>query len=834
MFHASLNSGLFLAAIILGFMMAVPSSVISVAEPVAIQSPSESILHVGTLQNVDNLNPFIGFNDESYVFYSMVYDGLQSIGNDLSPVPDLATSWWIVPEADPELVLSGEPYGSVWEYNLTMHATWSDGTPFTADDVVFTINLQCSVGNYTTMWAYQPYTYFMSYAEKVSDHQVRIHFFDRLSGEPRPVAFGNSLTMPILPKHKLESMTAPDLAFGWNGTFPTDPPIVGTGPFMPTETLYQDWLRKDNITLIRNPDYHSLLDYGTSIHFDKLVLRYYFDPIALRNDLVNGVLDTAQLSSETYLALKDDILTGNVSSVETYGGLKCTNYWTDIGFNMNAAGPNPARLDPFVRWAMAMATDKATIVDDIYMGLADAGSTLISPVNSFWHLEISADEQFEFNLTDAATILELSGYVDVNSDGIRECTNESLAYLEGWAPEGTPLTFEFIVCQGRLEDEYTAQFLKALYDLIGINLQIIIVDEPLLVQTIYGYNYDMALWYWSSDPDPNYILFVESKAAWMGWSNNMYSDPVYEENYTGSVSALDKAERKTFVDNCQVINYLDSPYIILAYPYQTYAWRTDTFSGWGDWAANPGRSLDASWGANPLWFDLMPVGEQPPVTAIDVLGTSGEGGWYLSPVTVYLNATDDRSGVNYTYYKLETGSWQEYTAPFSVSNNGNQTLQYYSVDIDGNEETHRTTYIMIDSEDPIVTSIALISENNGSAHWLYILRDSTSGISRSQFSLSNGTSWTTVGDLTNVTTGSFPETGSHTILVRAWDSAGNYAEGSMTITVSEHQTLIFGLTLFGAIALLAVAVVVILLIVFMLMRRKTAPPTGGEIQPPFP
>jgi hypothetical protein len=46
----------------------------------------------------------------------------------------------------------------------------------------------------------------------------------------------------------------------------------------------------------------------------------------------------------------------------------------------------------------------------------------------------------------------------------------------------------------------------------------------------------------------------------------------------------------------------------MAVPYQTYAWRTDTFTGWGDWAANPGRSMDAFWGGNPLFFDLEYTG----------------------------------------------------------------------------------------------------------------------------------------------------------------------------------------------------------------------------------
>lgn len=835
MAFSNLRFGTFCAAILVCVLMTVPSSAITVADRVSNQSSSETILNVGTLQVVDSLNPFVGINDMSCVFYSMVYDGLQSVGNDLSPMPNLATSWWIVPTTDPELQASGEPYGSVWEYNLTTNANWTDGDPFTADDAVWTINLNCDPLNYDSMWQYQPYSYSMKYAERITADKIRIHFYDRLTGGPIACAFGDSLFIPILPKHLLQDKSPAELSFNWSGVLTTDPPIVGTGPYTPTAGLLDEWLNDDRITLVRNPEYHGLADYGKSIHCDKLVLQYYSDPIALRDDLVNGVLDTAQLSPETYLTLKDDIFTGNITSIETYDGLKCTNYWTDIVFNMNAAGPNPARLDPFVRWAMAMATDKAAIIDNFYRGLAGAGSTLISPVNSFWHLELSSDEQFEFNLTVAALVLELSGYVDVNSDGIRECTNQSMAYLEGWVPEGTRLIFEFIVSNERSEEVEISQYLEALYALIGIDLQVQIVDPSIAPSSLYSYNYDMVLWHWSSDPDPNSILFAESMVAWNGWSNNKYSDPYYEENYTNSVTALDRLQRKAYVDNCQEIIYVDSPYIVLAYPYQTYAWRTDTFSGWGDWAANPGRSLDAMWGANPLWFDLMPIAdEQPPVTAVDVLGTSGQGDWYISPVTVYLNTTDYGSGVDHTYYKLEPGSWQEYTAPLFVSANGNQTLEYYSIDVDGNEESHRTTYVMIDSEDPIVSSIALISENNGSAHWLYILQDSTSGISHSQFSLDNGTTWTTIGDLTSVITGSFQEMGSHTIMVRVWDNAGNYAEDSLTKTISEHQTVILGLTWLSVIALAAGVVIVTLLIVFLLMRRKATPPMRGEIQPPPP
>ena len=696
------------AVVLLGVLMAVPSSVICVANPVAIQSPPETVLDIGYAQVIDSLNPFMGLNDMSHVFYGMVYDGLQSVGNDLEPEPNLATSWWMVPVTDPELVASGEPYGSVWEYNLTTNANWSDGTPFTADDVVFTIDLQCNNEyTYEVIWANEPYTYFMYYAESLSAEKVRIHFFDRLTFEPKPVAFGGSLTMPIMPKHMLDQYSKAYIGFNWSGVFPTDHPIVGTGPFVAAAGLYNDWITDQNIALVRNPDYHGFSDYGKSISFDKIVLHRYYESQAMVLDLHVGVLDIAQLSPEGYLAVKDDVDSGNISSVNTFDGPKCTNYFTDIIFNMNAAGPNPARLDPFVRWAMAMATDKATIVDNYYHGLADAGSTLISPVNSFWHLDLSADERFEFNLTYAAAILELSGYVDVNANGIRECTNESMAYIEGWVPLGEPLTFELIVRNGHPEEIDTALFLEAVYDMIGIDLVIQVVDETIFPSDIYGYSYDMALWDRNSDPDPNPILFTQTKAAWNGWSENLYSDPYFEENYSNSVSALDQAERKTYVDSCQYIFYLDTACIILAYPYQTYVWRTDGFTGWGNWSADPGRSIDAYWGANPLWFDLAPVDSRPPVTEVEIRGSSGDDGWHTSPVTVYLNATDDLSGVNHTYYKLGTGPWLEYTAPFVVSANGNQTLQYYSVDRAGQEESHKTTYVMIDTPEHRTTILGL-------------------------------------------------------------------------------------------------------------------------------
>ncbi|MEM4276909.1 MAG: carboxypeptidase-like regulatory domain-containing protein, partial [Thermoplasmata archaeon] len=129
---------------------------------------------------------------------------------------------------------------------------------------------------------------------------------------------------------------------------------------------------------------------------------------------------------------------------------------------------------------------------------------------------------------------------------------------------------------------------------------------------------------------------------------------------------LDREQRKVYVDNCQKVFYQDSVYIILAYVYQTYAWRTDRFDGWGDWGAHPGRTVDNFWTGNPLYFDLMPV---PPPTGYVVGLTLDSAGYEVPNCDIII--TNLRTGAfNYTrsssisgYYEFDlnsmSGGWQD-------------------------------------------------------------------------------------------------------------------------------------------------------------------------------
>jgi hypothetical protein len=91
----------------------------------------------------------------------------------------------------------------------------------------------------------------------------------------------------------------------------------------------------------------------------------------------------------------------------------------------------------------------------------------------------------------------------------------------------------------------------------------------------------------------------------------------------------------------------------------------------------------------------------------------------VSNVTVTLTANDDNSGVQYTKFKIDADEWMMYTSPFLVTEDGNHTLRFYSVDRSGNiEEEHTTSFII--QHHPLITlaitggnGVSVLVENKG-------------------------------------------------------------------------------------------------------------------------
>ena len=104
----------------------------------------------------------------------------------------------------------------------------------------------------------------------------------------------------------------------------------------------------------------------------------------------------------------------------------------------------------------------------------------------------------------------------------------------------------------------------------------------------------------------------------------------------------------------------------------------------------------------PKINDVVVPDITPPVTSASLSGTLGENGWYLSDVAVTLDAVDDESGVQNTYFALDGAATSTGTS-LTISTEGLHALRYYSTDNAGNIEEATSTVIKVDKTAPEAT-----------------------------------------------------------------------------------------------------------------------------------
>ncbi|HUK77792.1 MAG TPA: YDG domain-containing protein [Thermoleophilia bacterium] len=216
---------------------------------------------------------------------------------------------------------------------------------------------------------------------------------------------------------------------------------------------------------------------------------------------------------------------------------------------------------------------------------------------------------------------------------------------------------------------------------------------------------------------------------------------------------------------------------------------TATFTAGG--TSGPATVTATAYGSAQDSADLYVDGVAPTTTASNTQAASGTG-WVDQGVAVTLTMSDDSPDAGTTYYRLDTpsGSPTLFTgAPIAVDGQGIHTLEFWSVDAAGNEETpHETRYVNIDTTAPVVTSSA-----DGATQWTdqpvtVTLDASDSGgshLSSVQYRLDGSATWLdAAGDQFTVpapTNGG--NDGAHLCDYRAVDNAGNETDGTCTVGI---------------------------------------------------
>ncbi len=501
------------------------------------ESPSASdekvTFTVGQVNDAITFNPMFMIETPEYNTTDLVYDKLLSWAQeDFSTVPDLATDW---EQSDD---------GLTWTFTIRDDAAWHDGTPLTARDIAATYNWIIGEGA-GNLLSYFPFTK----AGDITAPDDTTLVWKTSTPTSAPVYPPYVYVMP----ESLLSQYDDKADFReWKGF----PDTVGSGPFNLVE-----WRRGDFWRLEANPDY-----YGGAPHIDEFIFRVFQNEDAMIEALKQGEIDFADnVTANLFDSIVDEPnITTNVGNPTSFTQMSfnlCTNevdYCRSEGFNHH-----PATTDPQFRLAVEHAIDREALVDRVLLGYAEPSVTVI-PSPKWNH---APPDVVTYDPDEANRILDEAGYLDTDNDGIRE------------TPDGEPLELRFIVRSEAPETVTAGEFIVEWLRDVGILLNTEAVNDNKLTDVWYANDYDMYIWGWGVEPDPDFQLSTYATFQCGVWSDTCYSNPEYDELYKDQQRTTSIEERAQIVDQMQQIIYNDRPELVLWYDNYLQAYRNDLWTG---------------------------------------------------------------------------------------------------------------------------------------------------------------------------------------------------------------------------------------------------------------
>ncbi len=465
------------------------------------------------LSDISTVNALLGADEPTNPFNSLIFEGLTGTNPvDGQPVPGLADSW----ERGAD--------GMTYTFHLNKDAKWHDGTDFSADDVIFSLDAQLNPqtgSQYTSTVDAAVASY-----RRIDDDTVEI-----ASDGPR-ANFLFDLIVPVVAKHIWEGVPAAEWATDPGSTGQDPSRVVGTGPFK-----FVEWVQGDHATLERNPDYWDTVS-GHVPSIDRLTMQVFPDETTLIQALRTGQVD-----------FYDDVPPAEVSGLESDPALNVVTFPTfDFNFYYMNLDPEQTGLfqDKRVREALFRSLDRQAIIDSIFLGLGEVAvgtQALLSTAYAPDRIE----NAYEFDLDAARALLEEAGWVDGDGDGIREM-------------DGQPFRFGMTYTEGVATYEQLVPYMQQQFREIGVDMQPNPVPFPTLLDALNEtHDFDMALlgFSWVADPDQKAMFACDQYEG--GFNSGLYCNPEYDQLAYAADRELDPEARLEMLIEASQIVWDDLP-----------------------------------------------------------------------------------------------------------------------------------------------------------------------------------------------------------------------------------------------------------------------------------
>jgi peptide/nickel transport system substrate-binding protein len=426
-------------------------------------------------------------------------------------------------------------------FTLKPGLRWSDGQPLTADDSVFSFEIAASADT--------PVSHF------VTDRTARYEALDertvRWTGLPGWrdteyfirfwTPFPRHLYGELSPREILANSDAAERPLGW-------------GPFMLGPA---GWVKGDHLTLVRNPNYFRAPEGLPRV--DLVTFRFGLSPEQILAEMLAGRCDIGAEASDftAQIAFLLEAQAGNILAPQFVPDTKFEHL--DFGIqpaeDYKRAAGNDLFQDARLRRAVAYCLDRKALVDQLLNGVAEVPAAYLSSRHPYYAAE--AITQYPFDPAQGRALLDETGWIDRDGDGIRDDGRRklSLNYVSG--PEDSPFreslaqfvqTQLLVNCGIEVRPEFYAP--EALYELWPAGV-------------VFGRLFDLAEFAWNTGVEPQCQLYMTGNIASeqnpYGDNNTGYSNPAYDAACRAAQTALDEAARRAKHAEAQTIFTQDLP-----------------------------------------------------------------------------------------------------------------------------------------------------------------------------------------------------------------------------------------------------------------------------------
>lgn len=390
-----------------------------------------SVLRIGIGDYPHSFNPNLSRSAPGYTMYQAMLDTLTEAdstrGGQLSP--RLATSWKLVDD-------------TTWELKLRNDVKWHDGTPFTADDVVATIDLTLN-GKPTAQYASRIAG--ATNAEAMDKYTVRIH--TKTKNAIIPLGLSD-----------IYIYQAAEVKAGGNDAVNANP--IGTGAFK-----FKGKEEGVSVTLERTPDY-----WGPKPKFDQLVFKIYTEDATRVAALENGEIDIA------FNVPPDDAKRLQAKGID----IKSVAIGQTMMVDMKTVNPNTPLYKKEVRQALNYGIDKDALIRDVMLGFGQKlKGQIIGPDGVGYNDKIDA---YPYDPAKAKQMLADAGY-----------------------PNGFQITFYTSQGRYAKQKE-VSEAIGGQLQKIGINVKMQLVEWGAFISTIPQYDFYLVGWNYFPVMDGDFVV----------------------------------------------------------------------------------------------------------------------------------------------------------------------------------------------------------------------------------------------------------------------------------------------------------------------------------------